>query len=67
MILPAFVLIADLAAWWLFNDVIAFGDALLTTMCFGLALAFLVWLLIEVYQAYEQVRAPGDPDDGYGA
>lgn len=65
MILPAFVLVADLAAWWLFGDVTALGEPLLATVCFGLALSFLVWLVIEVYQFREEIRSTGRSSGDY--
>lgn len=65
MILPAFVLVAALGAWWLFGDVTALDEPLLTTVCFGLGLAFTVWLLLEVFDLREEIRAARRSDGDY--
>ena len=66
MILPIFILIADVLAWWLASDIAAQGDETLTWACVGFAIGLLAWLLIEVYQLGEATfRRPGaDSDSG---
>lgn len=65
MILPVFIIIADIAAWWFSFDLLTFDEPLLGTVGFGFALAFLVWLLIEVMelvQASNTDRSARDTD-----
>ena len=64
MILPFIVLVADVALWYLVNVIRTRGDDGLTLITFGLALVFLVWLIIEVYQFGEATRGRrADTDD----
>lgn len=65
MILPVFILIADIGAWWLTREIAALGDTALTAMCGSLAIALVVWLIIEVYQLSENAIPSGRSDTDY--
>ena len=63
MMLPVFILVADVAAWWLASYISSLGDTALTLICGLLAVALVAWLLVEVYLLSENA-IPGRDSDG---
>lgn len=59
MILPAFLLLAEMASWIFALDVAQDGNTELTTLCVGIALTWLIWLAIEVWQLSEDFSSRG--------
>lgn len=53
MVLPLFLLLGDIAAWWLTYNISTRGDTALTTIVGGVAVVVIIWLLIEVYELSE--------------
>ncbi len=66
MILPLFLLIADIGAWVLALRVSADGDQGMTTLAVLIAFAVLIWFAIEVYQLAESFGSPGAGADSDG-
>lgn len=66
MILPLFILIADIAAWWLTNKLAeTISDTAITAICAGIGIILVVWLVIEVYQLSENAVPRGRSDTDY--
>lgn len=66
MVLPLFLLIADIGAWVLALRVSADGDSGMTTLAVLLAFAILIWFAVELYQLAESFQNRGQPDSGGG-
>lgn len=65
MMLPVFILIADIAMWWLTYDISSRGDQALTLVVGLVAVALVIWLILEVYQLSEAAipKRSAGPDD----
>ena len=65
MMLPVFLVIGDIAAWWLTFAISSRGDTALTSIVGMIAAALVVWLVIEVYQLSEDAIPRRRADSDY--
>jgi len=67
MLLPLFLAALLPAMWWLFNDLAARGNYLLTLCGFGLTIGVLFWLVFELWElanAVSGAAATESAEDG---
>lgn len=56
---PFLLLIADLVVWWLFSQVVALGEPLISIAVFGLAIGLFVWVVVETLELAQATDAGG--------